>query len=413
MVKDKYDLRLGDCIEVLQSLEANSIDSVVCDPPYHLTSIVERFSNTSEHDNNSTGRRAKNREDGYARLSKGFMGKNWDGGDVAFQKETWEHVIRVLKPGGYMLAFSGTRTYHRMVCAIEDAGFEIRDQLAWVYGTGFPKSLNVSKAMDKRSGATRKVTKTVVFHDIRGGNLMEAAMGKNKPNAAYDYTEPATDDAKKWDGWGTALKPAWEPIVLARKPVSEKSIIDNVLKHGTGAINIDGCRITCEGEQNPSVARRKGSYKESKLSHNEACKLGKMVDRSSNEARAKERPGELMGRWPANIIHDGSDEVLKLFPGTNGDSVARFFYCAKSANEREEYNKHPTVKPIELMKHLVSLVTPPGGTVLDPFMGSGTTGIACLLKDFKFIGIELEEDSYNTATQRLIDTKSGTLIDFL
>lgn len=336
----------GDCRESMAAMEESSIDSCVTDPPYHLTSIVKRFGagNAAPAKVGKTG--------AYARASKGFMGQTWDGGDVAFQAETWAAVLRVLKPGAHLVAFSGTRTYHRMACAIEDAGFEIRDQLAWCYGSGFPKS-------------------------------------HNQPG-----------------GWGTALKPAWEPICLARKPL-HGTVAGNMAAHGTGAINIDGCRIKGEG----------GSPREG-----EASQEQRYAERGSTNFAALPGPrgGDPSGRWPANIIHDGSEEVLAAFPdapGQQGDlaghskdrtsknaygdmkaardaiargdtgSAARFFYCAKATTEeRGEGNNHPTVKPVALMRWLCRLVTPVGGTVLDPFAGSGSTLIAADAEQFDAIG---------------------------
>ena len=327
----------ADCREALKLLPDNSVDSIVTDPPYEL----------------------------------GFMGKSWDSTGIAYDVDMWRECLRVLKPGGHLLSFSGSRTYHRMTCAIEDAGFEIRDQIMWIYGSGFPKSLNLDG---------------------------------------------------DWSGWGTALKPAHEPICVARKPI-EGTVTENVAAYGTGVLNIDACRV------------------------------GK----------------ESSGRWPANVIHDGSDEVVALFPETSsgvmkagtkraaqdepgsvcygtfggdateadtyGDtgSAARFFYCAKASREdrnegceamakkpllwssgtqnpgsfqgegtdRSSQNNHPTVKPTDLMAYLCRLVTPPGGTVLDPFMGSGSTGKAAWIEGFNFIGIELNPAYFEIAKARV------------
>ena len=336
----------GDCLEVMDTMNKCSVDSVVTDPPYHLTSIVKRFGKEGSAP-------AQFGTDGaFARASKGFMGKEWDGGDIAFQANTWRKCYELLKPGGHLIAFSGSRTYHRMAVAIEDAGFEIRDQCIWLYGSGFPKSHNIG------------------------------------------------------DGWGTALKPAHEPMVLARKPLSEKSVADNVMKHGTGAINIDGCRI--EGQSENSDIDTTG------------------------------------GRWPSNIMHDGSEQVESIFPETSSTEVSRqrthkgiwsagelaeteqfmpaygdqgnasrYFYCAKTSKDERKSglgreikaNTHPTVKPVELMRYLVRLVTPKGGLVLDPFMGSGSTGMGAREEDFRFIGIEKEEEYYEIAKARIKNVK--------
>lgn len=322
------DLLAGDCRELVAALEPESIDSCVTDPPYGLK----------------------------------FMGQRWDGG-VAFEPETWKAVFRVLKPGAHLVAFGGTRTYHRLACAIEDAGFEIRDQLAWVYGSGFPKS-------------------------------------HNRPG-----------------GLGTALKPAWEPICLARKPLAG-TVAENLVRFGTGALNIDGCRIETSGRP----ARKK---------------TGERWAASNIDSFGSKAVGETdQGRWPANLIHDGSDEVLAGFPdqtGANGGngtfvqhtwagrdateqsierskgSAARFFYCAKASpaerhagcEDLPKRNKHPTVKPVKLMRWLVRLVTPVGGTVLDPFAGSGSTLIAAELEGFASVGCELSPDYVVIAERRL------------
>ena len=405
----------GDCLEMLRSMPDCSVDSIVTDPPYGLS----------------------------------FMGKKWDY-DVP-GVEVWAECLRVLKPGGHLLAFSGTRTQHRMAVRIEDAGFEIRDMIAWVYGSGFPKSLDVSKAIDKNNGEVGRLLRFTEWMRTTGltskqideatgtnmgGHYLTAksqpaiptrrlwaklrplcghvpewvdelverieaereVVGKHKTDmgglggerlgqAGGNITAPATDAAKQWEGWGTALKPALEPITVARKPLVG-TVAENVLQHGTGAINVDGGRV--EG-----------------------------------------------GRWPANFIHDGSEEVVGLFPmtksgkmvpqhtrTTNGSpngiygkfdkehplsetygdsgSAARFFYCAKASKaDRGENNHHPTVKPTDLMRYLCRLVTPPGGVVLDPFMGSGSTGKAAALEGFNFIGIEREAEYVAIAQARI------------
>jgi site-specific DNA-methyltransferase (adenine-specific) len=373
---------VGDCREVMAGLADGSVDAIVTDPPYEL----------------------------------GFMGKSWDASGIAYDLDVWRQALRVLKPGGHLLAFSGSRTYHRMVCAIEDAGFEIRDQIMWLYGSGFPKSHDVSKAIDREAGAEREV----IGHKDNWwppGRREHSGMGTHEWHSPFHddpeacersraITAPATDAARTWSGWGTALKPAHEPIVVARKPF-KGTVAQNVLAHGTGALNIDGCRVGTDGMNS--------------------------------------------GRWPANLIHDGSDEVLRLFPETSvskgkvqfkthstyewsrshtdatlepqhgqeigyGDSgsAARFFYCAKaSKRDREEglrdagrpseprANQHPTVKPTDLMRYLCRLVTPPGGLVLDPFTGSGSTGKAAVLEGFRFIGAELSEEYAAIARARI------------
>ena len=335
-----YQLHLGDCLEVLATLPDNSVDSIVTDPPYGLS----------------------------------FMGKKWDY-DVP-SVAIWEQCIRVLKPGGHLLAFAGTRTQHRMACRIEDAGFEIRDMIAWVYGSGFPKSLDVSKAIDKAAGAEREVV----------------GYKKQGPRSMFDGGKPraATLPATLWSGWGTALKPALEPITMARKPLSG-TVAETVLQHGTGAINVDRCRVGTEIRLNQSAGNKN-------LEHRTT-----VTPVSSH----KETDGrECIGRWPANIIHDGSNEAALALK-----SGARFFYTAKAGKvDRESENNHPTVKPTMLMAYLCRLVTPPGGTVLDPFMGSGSTGKAATVNGFRFIGIERDPEYHKIAQARISNQHEGRLL---
>ena len=371
------DILCGNCLEILKSFDENSIDAIITDPPYEL----------------------------------GFMGKSWDKSGIAFNTEVWSECLRVLKPGGHMLAFGGSRTFHRIAVAIEDAGFELRDTIMWVYGSGFPKSLDISKAIDKMAG---------IWRGKAQGKLSNYASMSGPNYSRTPKENPATPEAQMWEGWGTALKPAFEPIILARKPISEKNIAENVLKWGTGGINIDDCRIPLKGERQPT-----GSGKPSKngVTYNLAIKSG-----GNGGNRTPQQ-----GRWLANFIHDGSEEVLRLFPetkstprtptngGTGGvgqstnfqrgsetspyrdsGSAARFFYCAKaSRKERGEGNNHPTVKSLALMQYLVRLITPPNGIVLDPFTGSGSTLIAAIREGFKYIGIELNEEYIEIAEKRL------------
>lgn len=372
----RYNLHQGDCLEVLRTMPDASVDAVVSDPPYGLA----------------------------------FMGKRWDY-DVP-SVEIWEECLRVLKPGGHLLAFAGTRTQHRMAVRIEDAGFEIRDMIAWVYGSGFPKSHNISKAIDKAAGAERKIVGERKSDGGRTGGNSEFSDALNQ-SRTIQITAPATDDAKRWDGWGTALKPSLEPITVARKPF-KGTVAANVLKHGTGAINIDGCRVPTDEVTGWGGVGSTGY--------------------SGGLDKGENTPRPVTGRWPANLIHDGSDEVLELFPETksgggvrspngrrhvnayNGGwgpdheyereastgSAARFFYCAKaSKKDRGEGNNHPTVKPTDLMRYLCRLVTPPNGIVLDPFMGSGSTGKAAILEGFRFIGIEREPEYVEIARARI------------
>lgn len=387
----------GSCLDVMQLLDDNSVDAIVTDPPYHLTSIVKRFGGKNAAP-------AKSRETGaFARASRGFMGQTWDGGDIAFRPETWEEALRVLKPGGHIAAFSGTRTYHRMAVAIEDAGFEIRDQLAWTYGSGFPKSHDVSKAIDKALGAERekvRIEASSVRNPKATGGGKDGVEGATRPwieealRVGYhekDGDAPATPQAAEWQGWGSALKPAWEPICLARKPL-DGTIAENVLAHGVGALNIDGCRVEGEAGRPLVVSDRRS---------------GNVVYGDGLQGSKAVAGGTDLGRWPANILHDG-----KAGFGEQG----RFFYCAKASKaDRGEGNNHPTVKPTELMRWLCRLITPPGGLVLDPFTGSGSTGRGAVLEGFRFVGIELSADYAAIARRRIAAVQPApvTLEDML
>ncbi len=421
-----YQILHGNNLDILPTLADNSIDSIVTDPPYEL----------------------------------GFMGKKWDSSGIAYSVELWQQCLRVLKPGGHLLSFGGTRTYHRVAVAIEDAGFELRDSIAWLYGSGFPKSLDVSKAIDKNNGEVGRLLRFTEWMRTTGltskqiDQATETNMGghyltaKSQPaiptrrlwsklrplcgqvpdwvdelverieaerevvgqkivngeegtaggyqngiasvrgsdisiQRQINITAPSTDAAKEWEGWGTALKPALEPITVARKPLVG-TVAENVLQHGTGAINVDGGRV--EG-----------------------------------------------GRWPANFIHDGSEEATDLLKDS-----ARFFYCAKASKAdrdagldgshskqmdesrkqgnpggdnprnrgvQERTNFHPTVKPTDLMRYLCRLVTPPNGIVLDPFNGSGSTGCAAVLEGFQYIGIEREAE-YIAISEKRIQARS-------
>jgi len=317
-----------DCIKHLKTIEDNYFDSVVTDPPYEL----------------------------------GFMGKIWDSTGIAFTTELWKEVYRTLKPGGYLLSFSASRNYHRMAVAIEDSGFEIRDQIMWVYGSGFPKSANLGKAIDKKQGNKRIKTGQVKSHSNKGMPQAEERTAINAGSFGQVVEEEVTVGTSEWEGWGTALKPAHEPICMARKSISEKSVADNVLKHGTGGINIDGCRIETE-DKTQRV--------------NRGVEWGVRNDKSGNEPKVY---GSTIGRFPANLIHDGLEE-----------DWARFFYCPKANKKEKGDTNHPTVKPVELMRYLVRLVTPKDGIVLDPFAGTGTTGEACILEDRNYYLIEAEE----------------------
>jgi site-specific DNA-methyltransferase (adenine-specific) len=410
-----YQILHGNNLDILPTLADNSIDSIVTDPPYEL----------------------------------GFMGKKWDSSGIAYSVELWQQCLRVLKPGGHLLSFGGTRTYHRVAVAIEDAGFELRDSIAWLYGSGFPKSLDVSKAIDKQAGAEREPI-TEVISDIFGDQEVEKklanpgstadrlSMGNNWQDNPVE-TKPATPEAETWQGWGTALKPAFEPVIVARKPI-EGTVANNVLRWGTGGLNIDGSRIGSETISTHNAP--KGSF------------AGGEPDRGSDTSSYKQHTG----RWPANIILDPytaelldeqsgestskigkprGTEKKGLFANSDYNKVgtehndsggaSRFFYVAKaSKRDRNEgleelpavrasamgydiglgeagegmfkdrnpqkQNFHPTVKPTSLMEYLIKLVTPPNGTVLDPFTGSGSTGKAAILQGFDFIGIEMTQE---------------------
>lgn len=363
---------LGDSLEVLKQLPDNSVDSCVCDPPYGIK----------------------------------FMNRKWDYNIPSI--ELWQEVLRVLKPGAHALVACGNRTQHRMAINLEDAGFEIRDIICWHYGEGFPKNHNIGKAVDKLQGNEREVLGE------------EFNFGKSKLNdgkLAYgDYAGSweVTTGSSPYEGWGTALKPATEFFTLVRKPLSEKSIAKNVLKWGTGAINIDDCRVGNGRERVKKQGKETGN--------------NQIPNRNYN---LKDTPLDL-GRFPANLIHDGSDEVEEQFAKAgvskserkkvnNKGSIwgsgsgqteirvssdfgtpSRFFYCAKaSKSERGASNNHPTVKPLKLMSYLCRLITPPNGVCLDPFLGSGTTAIACIDEGFDYIGIEKEPEYHVIALERI------------
>jgi DNA modification methylase len=388
-----------DCLDGMKLLDDNSIDNIVTDPPYEL----------------------------------GFMGKKWDSTGIAYNIELWKECLRILKPGGHLLAFGGTRTYHRMACAIEDAGFEIRDCIQWLYGSGFPKSHDISKAIDKEFGAEREVIGTYQHPDGKPRNIENHKANKDariadqnwgmKQSGFQPITSPATDEAQKWEGWGTALKPANEPIVLARKPISEKTIAENVLKWGTGGINIDGCRIPTEDNLNggrysdnkgeitcnvytPAINKRsKNDYQqpEGRFPANVILdeEAGKLLDEQSGISKGSSKPRKNKGT--GNICY-GDYKTIVTQNDTWGDTggASRFFYCAKAGKkERGEGNNHPTVKPVSLIKYLVTLATPPDGVCLDPFMGSGTTAIACINTNRNYIGFELDKHYCDIANERV------------
>jgi len=463
-----HTLHHGDCLDILRTMADASVDAIVTDPPYGLA----------------------------------FMGKRWDY-DVP-SVEVWAECLRVLKPGGHLLAFAGTRTQHRMAVRIEDAGFEIRDMIAWAYGSGFPKSMDVSKAIDKLDASEAQQARRYRFTEwVRstgltakqideatstnmGGHYTTAASqpaimtlehldavrhmigevpewvereceirsvesenfkqrevvgqaigidtararlgmpGQDNQRREYDITAPATPEAQQWAGWGTALKPALEPITMARKPLTG-TVAANVLEHGTGALNVDGCRVGTSKEVPASVSRKAPAN----------C-YGKYAEAGETPGIGGHDPN--LGRWPANLVHDGSDEVLRLFPQTasgcwregmtqhsrtfnvakgveaervrdaraaDSGSAARFFYTAKASAAERQGVTHPTVKPLDLMAYLCRLVTPPGGIVLDPFMGSGTTIKAAVSEGFQAVGIERDPAYFAMAQQRMDGAQLG------
>lgn len=450
------EMHLGDCLSVMRTLEADSVDSIVTDPPYGLSDGPAKYL--------GDGGRG------------GFMGKEWDHGvpGVPF----WEAALRVAKPGAMLLAFGGTRTHHRLMVAIEDAGWEIRDCLMWLYGSGMPKGHNISKAIDRMAGKEREVigTRSYAYPDTVRPSIRavshggEGIFGLEFNGSVQNVTAPATDAAKQWDGWNTNLKPAWEPIILARKPLSEPTIAANVLRWGTGGINVDACRIDlCNGDR-----KSEGGRMEHRPNSHKYDGWGMTISGNNNDGQ---------GRWPANLALD--DEAAELLdemsgvsmsndPGTThvkangwghsaerrntgyagdqggasrfflrvapdddpyeGRQPLRFMYEPKaSKRDRDEglegmptrkvetmngyvnpsegrtadknggpkANHHPTVKPTALMRWLVRLVTPPGGTVLDCFAGSGSTLKAAVLEGFNGVGIELDAEYLAIAQKRI------------
>lgn len=437
----------GDNREVLQRFADNTFHAIVTDPPYHLTTGKKGGSGPASENLKSPA--------GRARISTGFMGKAWDGGDIAFNVEMWRECLRVLRPGGYLLSFGGTRTYHRMACAIEDAGFEIRDMIEWLYGSGFPKSLDVSKAMDKKAGAKRKV----VGISKNGSGAHQTKMANHGPGdtgigymdgsgKVFNITQPSTLNAQLWSGYGTALKPAHEPICVARKAL-DGTVVENVLKWGCGAVNIDGCRVNYSTDDR---LLKGGTYGGNR-------KSGEGTSMFGNGGKSIEYGDLPGGRFPANLILDS--EAAAMLDAQSGDNcgaaapvrkghsgvsngiyrdfaskgddgatfrndtggASRFFYTAKASGtdrgnkvkgalplfdvaEEEFRNTHPTVKPLALMRYLLKLVCPQiaGGAathVLDPFLGSGTTAVAARELGFDCTGIELEVEHMPIIHERL------------
>ena len=450
-------LHLGDCMDVMRTMPDNSVDAIVTDPPYGLSFMNKGWDSFGSDTKQPGDEHYVTPDNPYGRSKARYgYGSKVQKSMVAFQAAmtpVFKEALRVAKPGAHLLCFGGTRTFHRMACAIEDAGWEIRDCVMWTYGSGFPKSMDVAKAIDKAAGAKREVIGKRPEHVI-SKKWRETEGCSDLPTSMLDITEPATDEAKQWDGWGTCLKPAWEPIIVARKPL-DGTVAHNVLTWGVGALNIDACRVGDE------IITTQGGDKFPKL-------YG-----TFNTAKKSQH----VGRFPANLVHDGSQMVLDLFPNSKGQqgdvtgdepshpadgvcygdyngrhsftkrgdsgsaarffnalrdgeesaertyadngatnfaakpgkrreptSADRFFYCAKaSKKDRGEGNVHPTVKPTALMEWLVKLVTPENGTVLDPFMGSGTTGVACANLNRRFVGIEREWQYMEIAGPRIAD----------
>lgn len=388
------------------------IDSIVTDPPYEL----------------------------------GFMGKKWDSTGIAYNVDVWRECLRVLKPGGHLLSFGGSRTYHRMACAIEDAGFEIRDQIMWIYGSGFPKSMDISKAITKADlgfpqGSANPLSKnhgkykSGCSEENKTGRGFGAGAGSFMKEQGEKEILELTPNAQQWDGWGTALKPAHEPIVVARKPLGEKTVAENVLKWGTGGINVDGCRIELNGEKNPSIARynstpqkgnngwkhknRGGNFNEQTKKSMEQGRFpanlildeeaGRLLDEQSGISKSTGGTGESSRGALGNRVYGKYENVN---PASNmgglGDvgGASRFFYCAKASKAERRESKHPTVKPLKLMRHLVRLTTPPDGIVLDPFAGSGTTLEAAILEGFNFVGIEKQTSYIPDIQARINDAQA-------
>ena len=391
-----------DCMKQMQEMidDGIQVDSVVTDPPYGIHFMGkdwDKFKGTKV-----------TKSQVVTNLGAGMRMTTYEE-NMDFQKwcNEWATLcLKLLKPGGYILAFSSARTYHHLACGIESAGFEVRDQLMWLYGSGFPKSMNIGMQIDKKLGNKRKVigkkmgkggeNLNKLSREGKGDSeeakgLGAYGLGAKQTNIEIDITEPASPEAKQWEGWGTALKPAHEPIVMARKPL-EGTVADNVLKHGTGGINIDDCRIDLSEGDDPRLGG-KGTWKTDKMAKDVYVGGYAGEDQGSSE----------LGRFPANVMHDGLEQEW-----------ARFFYCPKvSKSERNrglDKNNHPTVKPIELMKYLCRLVTPKGGIVLDPFMGSGSTGLAAKDEGFDFVGIEREKEYFEIAEARI--NASSPLLDF-
>ena len=464
----------GDCAEVMTRLESDSVDAIVTDPPYGLAFMGaewDSFGGSTGKETIDERRKKMNEYLGANAVVPAFASSHGHAPKLSEMHEfqaamtpIFAEALRVAKPGAHLLCFGGTRTFHRMASAIEDAGWEVRETIMWVYGSGFPKSMDVAKAIDKASGYVGEVIgERTVDVGMQGGH-----MHAGRKQQQQQQVLSLSPQAKEWQGWGTCLKPAWEPIIVARKPL-DGTVANNVLTWGTGAINIDACRVPTEDNLNG------GRYSHNRdVDSSDQWNGGRMTNYSGKYAVSKNEYVQPEGRFPANLVHDGSDEVVRLFPQSNGQqadvtgnepsrpadgvcygeyngrhsfakrgdagsaarffntlrdgeesadrtyadkgstnfaakpgmirepvSADRFFYCAKaSKKDRGEGNDHPTVKPNALMRWLVRLVCPRGGTVMDPFMGSGSTGLACIDEGMDFIGIEREKHYVEIAEKR-------------
>ena len=392
-INDNITLYNDDCINILKGIDDEAVSCCVTDPPYHLKSTTNSI--------------------------RGFMGRQWDGGDIAFSLRLWKEVYRVLKPGAHLLAFGSPRTYHKMAYAIEMAGFEIRDSIMWLYGQGFPKCYDISKAIDKKYGAVREVVGTKLSGIGSGDtHAFNDKSGNAKANQEVDITIPSSLQAEYWDGWDVSLKPSHEPIVVARKPISKGgSIAQNVLDYGTGAINADACRIDKSNSKSSTSKELedKGRHPSNTIVSEEvAIELGEYAKYfyCPKPNKEKHEGCEHLKLVPTDVgtkgrrYDDKCESCGKKFIGSKG-SICTCPSGKKKTAERdpEKYygkNFHDTVKPISLMEYLVKLVTPPSGICIDPFMGSGSTGIACSNLGFKFIGIEQDENYYTIAKTRII-----------
>jgi DNA modification methylase len=376
---DRVSVYWGDSRVVLADLPDSSVDAVVSDPPYALVSIVRRFGGENA---------APAAGDVYRRASAGFMGKTWDTGETAFDPAFWVEVLRVAKPGAHMILSAGTRSYHRLACAVEDAGWEIRDMLAWLYGSGFPKSHDMAKAIDRERGlcGLTAANGAPVRRIKPGADQEKDGSWEKLDDRLYQPGSymPASAEAEEWLGWGTALKPALEPLLLARKPVVG-TVAGNLQANGTGALNIDACRIAAAIDD-----VRAGGFGAGKRPWEKGAVGSNTISVTGD-----------LGRWPANVLHDGSDEVAACFPPSDEGSAARFFYSAKADTDDRLGSEHPTVKPVDLMAWMVRLITPGGGLVLDPFAGSGATGMACLREGFRAILIERERAYVDDINRRI------------